>query len=397
MVRCYEADRRNIVLIKLIRTGSVTPAGIFKKVHFYIMKNFSTKALLAVCAIGMSFSAFAGNKDRSGQAGAPEMLINPWGRTTGLFGLNIANVGGLEAMKLNVAGLASDSSSDLGLSHGAYLSGAGISINNVGFAQSLGSAGVFGINIMSMSFGDIPTTDYFNPEGYGTYHPQFLNVSLGYAKQFSTHINAGVCATYVSEQINNISALGLAFDGGIQYVTGKRDNFHFGIALRNIGTNMRFTGPGFAISADQPQSSPTFAVTVNYPSDKFEMPTNLSIGAAYDVYLDENHLKTKESQPMHRLTVMGNFTSNSFNNDYLGLGLEYGFRQLFMVRAAYRYESGIGDASKTTTMFKGIAVGATVQSRIGGDKAPMLALDYSFRPTDRPANGVHMISLRLTR
>ncbi len=361
------------------------------------MKHFSTKALAAVCALGITFSAFAGNKDRSGQSGAPEMLINPWARTTGFFGMNTATVGGLEAMKQNIAGLASDSSMDLGLSHGVYLSGTGININNVGFATSLGSVGVIGINIMSMSFGDIPTTDYFNPEGYGTYHPQFLNVQLGYAKQFSTHINAGVSATYVSEQINNISALGLAFDGGIQYVTGKRDNFHFGITLHNIGTNMRFTGPGFAVNADQPQSTPTFAVTVDYPSDKFEMPTNLSIGAGYDIFLDENHLKSKESTPMHRLTVLANFTSNSFNNDYLGAGLEYGFKQLFMLRAAYRYESGIGDATKSTTMYKGFAFGATVQSRIGGDKAPMLALDYSFRPTDRPANGVHMISLRFTR
>ena len=368
-----------------------------KKVHLYIMKRFTTKTLIALCAVGISFSAIAGNKDRSGQAGAPEMLINPWARTTGLFGINTASVGGLEAMKNNIAGLAQDSSTEIGLSHGVYLSGTGININDIGITQKLGEVGVLGINIFSMSFGDIPTTDYFNPEGYGTYHPQFLNITLGFAKQFSTHINGGLSATYVSEQINNISALGLAFDGGIQYATGKRDNFHFGISLRNIGTNMRYTGSGFAISADQPQSSPTFAVTVNYPSDKFEMPTNLNIGASYDWYLDENHLSSKESLPMHRLTVLGNFTSNSFNNDYIGGGLEYGFRSLFMLRAAYRYESGIGSPSTTTSMFKGYSFGATVQTRINGPKSPMLALDYSYRPTDRPANGVHMISLRVNR
>jgi len=361
------------------------------------MKNFSTKALVAICALGVSFSAFAGNKDRSGQSVAPEMLINPWARTTGVFGLNVAQVGGIEAMKLNIAGLASDSGTNIGLSHGSYLSGTGININNLAVSQQLGEVGVIGLNIMSMTFGDIPTTDYFKPEGYGTYHPQFLNVTLGFSKQFSTHINAGVSATYVSEQIENISAIGLAFDGGIQYVTGKRDNFHMGIGIRNIGTNMRFTGTGFAVSADQTQSSPTFAVTMNTPSDKFEMPTSLNIGASYDIYLDEKHLKSKDASPMHRLTVMGAFTSNSFNNDYLGLGLEYGFKGLFMLRTAYRYEKGIGSESTTTTMFKGYSFGATVQHRIGGDKAPMLALDYSFRPTARPANGVHMISLRLSR
>src|SRR3954468_7197852 len=106
------------------------------------MKNISKKALVAVCAIGMSFSSFAGNKDRTGQSGAPEMLLNPWGQSTGFFGMNTAVVGGMEAMKLNIAGLAQDSTYEIGLSHGVYLSGTGININNAGLALKLGSTGV---------------------------------------------------------------------------------------------------------------------------------------------------------------------------------------------------------------------------------------------------------------
>jgi len=358
------------------------------------MKNFSTKALVTICAIGVSFSSFAGNKDRTGQSGAPELLINPWARSTGLFGLNTASVGGIEAMKGNVAGLAQDTSTEFGLSRGIYLSGTSISINDIAVAQKLGEVGVIGLNVMSMGFGDIPTTDYYNPEGNGTYHPQFLNVQLGFAKQFSTHISAGFAATYISEQISNISALGLAFDGGIQYTTGSRDNFHFGIALRNLGTNMRFSGTGFSINADATQSTPAFAVTAQYPSDKFEMPTYLNIGASYDLYLDEHHLSNKDSVPVHRLSIIADFQSNSFNNDYLGAGLEYAFRNTIMFRAAYRYENGIGNPATSTTMYMGLAVGATAQTRVGA-KGPMLAFDYSYRPTERPANGVHMLSLRM--
>jgi hypothetical protein len=361
------------------------------------MRNFSNKALVAICAIGMSFSAFAGNKDRAGQAGAPEMLINPWARSTGIFGLNTANVSGIEAMKMNIAGLAYTTGTDLGVSRGSYLSGTGIDINNLAVSQNMGDAGVIGINLMSMSFGDIATTDYFNPEGYGTFRPSFLNVELGYAKQFSSHTTAGVAATYVSEQINNISAIGVAFEAGIQYVTGKRDNFHFGITLRNMGTNMRFTGTGFSINADKPQQTSSFAVTAREPSEKFEIPTYLNIGLAYDFYLDENHCD-KDSTPVHKLTAYGNFTSNSFNNDYLGLGAEYSFRNMFFARAGYRYEQGIGSLSTSTTMYMGLAVGATVQTKMGsGEKAPHIAFDYSFRPTVRPANGVHMFSLRFSR
>ena len=100
--------------------------------------------------------------------------------------------------------------------------------------------------------------------------------------------------------------------------------------------------------------------------------------------------------PKHKLSVIGDFQSNSFNNDYLGLGAEYTFNKMFMLRAAYRYENGIGDPATSTTMYMGLAAGATVQKRIG-EKGPVIALDYSFRPTQRPANGVHMFGIRMTR
>lgn len=360
------------------------------------MKKHSIKSFVTVCAIAATSGAFAGNKDRSGQAGAPELMINPWARTTGVFGLNVSHIGGMEAMRSNIAGLAQTNGTDVGVSRGQYLSGTGINTNTLGLGQKLGEAGVIGVTLMSMNFGEITTTDYDNPEGFGSYRPQFLNIQLGYAKQFSSHVNAGAAMTYVSEQVGNIGALGIAFEGGIQYVTGKKDNFHFGITLRNLGSNMRFTGTGFAVNADKPQSSPEFVVSQTYPADKFSMPTYLNFGASYDFYLDEHHLASADSTPKHRLTAIGNFQSNSFNNDYLGLGAEYAFREMFMIRAAYRYERGIGSADKSTTMFSGIAVGATAQKRIG-ESGPMLAIDYSYRPTQRPANGVHMVSLRMSR
>jgi len=360
------------------------------------MKKHTIKSFVALCAIAASYSSFAGNKDRSGQAGAPELMINPWARSTGVFGLNVSHISGMEAMKANVAGLAQTNATEVGLSRGQYLSGTNISLNTIGLSQKLGEAGVIGVTLNSMNFGEITTTDFDNPEGVGSYRPQFLNIQLAYAKQFSSHVNAGAAMTYVSEQVGNIGALGIAFEGGIQYHTGKKDNFHFGITLRNLGSNMRFTGTGFAVNADKPQSSPSFVVSQTYPADKFSMPTYLNFGASYDFYLDEHHLASADSTPKHRLTAMGNFQSNSFNNDYLGVGAEYAFREMFMLRAGYRYEKGITSDANSTTMYTGIAVGATAQKRLG-ENGPMVSIDYSFRPTKKPANGVHMITLRMSR
>jgi outer membrane receptor protein involved in Fe transport len=106
-------------------------------------------------------------------------------------------------------------------------------------------------------------------------------------------------------------------------------------------------------------------------------------------------LANAEDEPKHRATAMANFTSNSFNNDFLGVGVEYAFREIFMLRGGYRYERDITNRS-TNTFYTGYSAGATVQHRIG-DKGPKIGIDYSFRPTHTPSNGVHTFSLRFMR
>lgn len=366
------------------------------------MRKFYTKTALMVYVMGLSVTAFAGNKDRSGQAGATQLLVNPWGQSTGVFGMNTSHVRGLDAMKTNIAGLAGVNKTEVGFSHSMYLSGTGVSVNNLGFAQSLGNIGVIGANIMSMGFGEIPITDYNNPEGgIGTYTPQFFNAMVGYSKEFSKNISAGAGVTFISEQIPDAKASGSVFEAGIQYVTGKENNFHFGITLRNIGTGMRYTGSGFSVNSEAPEDE-SYTINRQIPSEQFEMPTYLNIGLSYDIYLDKNQVSTEEAQssepvkPKHRATIMGNFTSNSFNNDYIGGAVEYAFKETIMLRGGYRHESKIGDQALSTTFYTGLCAGATVQFKTG-ETGPRMALDYSFRSTRRPNNGIHTISLRIMR
>ena len=357
------------------------------------MKNYFTKAALLLCAVGVTVSAYAGNKDRTGQAGASELLVNPWGQSTGVFGLNGSYTKGIEAMKVNIAGLSMVQNTEVGFAHSIYLRGADVSVNNLGLAQKIGDFGVLGLNIMSMSFGEITITETDNPEGeIGTYKPQFLTFQLGFAKEFSNSIRAGIGVTLVSEQISNIRAMGAAFEAGVQYVTGARDNFHFGVTLRNVGTNMRFSGNGFAFSAELPENQNNENFFAQVPTEKFEMPTYLNFGVSYDFYLDENRLKSEQDVPKHRATLMANFTSNSFLSDYIGGGVEYAFRESFMIRGGYRYENR--DDITYGSFYTGFAAGATIQQGLG-EKGPILALDYAYRPTQNPSNGVHTFSLRL--
>lgn len=363
------------------------------------MKNIFVHIGLTALATALATASFAGNKDRSGQAGAAELMVNPWGATAGVFGANTANVKGLEAMRGNIAGLAYTPGTEIGAAYNIILKGSNVNVYSLGFAQNFGkngSANVFGVNIQSMSFGSIEITDRANPTGgIGTYTPSFFNIQAGFAKEFSRAIHAGVGATFVSEQITNARASGAAFEAGVQYTTGRDDNFHFGVTLRNVGTNMRFSGEGFSFDSQSPGTL-GYAVGRRTPIEKFEMPTYLNIGAAYDFYLGAGYGRNNadtEGRLKHRLTAMLAFQSNSFNNDYIGVGAEYGYREMFMIRAGYRYEKSISDAELTTTFYKGFSAGATVATMFA-NRGPRVAFDYAFRPTSRPDNGVHNFSIR---
>ncbi len=94
--------------------------------------NIQTISLLCFFAlISFSFGQEEGDS-RTGEAGASELLINPWAQSSGMAGSNTASVRGLESVFLNVAGLTGINGTELAFSHASWF--ADISINAFGFA-----------------------------------------------------------------------------------------------------------------------------------------------------------------------------------------------------------------------------------------------------------------------
>jgi hypothetical protein len=334
-------------------------------------------------------SLLAGNDQRAGQAGAQELLINPWGRSSGWAGADVAGCRGLESQFSNVAGTAFTPRTELLFTHTNWLMGTGIGINSFGFSQKVGETGALSLGIMSMNFGNIPITTTDLPDGgLGTYAPSFMNLAISYAKGFSENIYGGVTVRVISETLPSVAARGVSLDAGIQYVTGKKDNIHFGIALKNVGPRMQFTGDGLSFRGNIPNSSTN--MTVEQRSAQFELPSLLNIGGRYDFLM----LKDTSAKVNHRVSLALAFVSNSFSKDQYLIGLEYGFRSYLMLRAGYAYENGILSTDTRTTAFTGPTAGVTFEVPFGPDKKSTFALDYSYRATD-PFQGCHTIGARL--
>jgi len=354
------------------------------------------KLIILTLATSYSINVIGGNEDRAGEAGASALLINPWTKSVGWGGANTASAIGLEAMSLNIAGLAFTRKTEVIVNHKRYLSGSDVGINTFGLSQRVGETSVISFALMSMDFGDIDVTTVNKPEGgIGTFSPKISIMDVGFAKNFSNSISGGLGLRIISESSANLSSRGFAFDAGIRYVAGDNDEIKFGIALKNVGPTMKASGDGLAFVETNDNTGNDITSTQNHRASEFQLPSLLNIGVSYDFYISPRMDTTsKKITADHMITGAINFTSNSFTKDQYRFGAEYSFRNMFMLRAGYVLEQGTWfDTEKRTNVNIGPTFGASFVAPMG-DKGMTVGFNYAYQMTES-FSGTHSIGLRL--
>ncbi|MCX7606587.1 MAG: PorV/PorQ family protein [Bacteroidia bacterium] len=351
--------------------------------------------------------ALAGNPERAGQAGATQLLINPYARSSGMGGLNIANCYGIESIIINPAGIALTRRTEFVFSHTRWLVGSDININAFGFAQGFRNGGTLGLAVVAFDMGQFERTTMDNPDGgLGYFSPTILNISLSYAKVFADdRIFVGSTVKFIHESIPDAAANGVAFDAGVQY-RDKQGNFKLGVALRNIGPQMRFRGEGLSARVNISGAGGTFTNAMHTPAASFEIPSVLLLGASYRIGIGgESEIKAREASSggtggatdyLFSVVPMIGFYAHSFQNNQLGAGIELRYKSYFMVRGAYLWEPDLTNKDQAQNAFNGINLGATVELpfRTGENRYSSFGIDYSYRPTYF-FNGTHSIGARL--
>lgn len=348
-----------------------------------------TKILLATLAVGASMNSYSGNEDRVGSAGATELLINPWGRSAAFGSAGVASGEGLSSIYTNIAGLAFTNKTQIVFDYNNWLGGSGISVNSAGIAQRINETTVLSLGVVGLTMGDIEITTEDQPEGgIGYFSPKLSNINLGFAHEFSNSIYAGLNVKAISNSISNVRTNSVAFDAGIKYVTGEEDQIKFGITLKNVGPSMTAKGDGLAYQMIYEESGEE--ATVEQRSQSYELPSLLALGASYDFNFTE----------VSKLTIAGAFYANSFSNDQISLGADYGMeidKAAFHVTAGYVYEKGIFSQEiaygSRLTALSGFSAGLSVDARMG-ENDNRIGFQYAYR-TANPFNGIHTIGVTL--
>lgn len=314
---------------------------------------------------------------RAGTAGASELLVPMTARSTALAGATaagMADMGGLEALYSNPAGLALNTGTSVMFSRVEYV--ADIGVNYLALAQMLGTNTSIALTISSWDFGDLLTTTESAPENSNvTFDASYLTAGVSLARTLTDRIAAGVTVKLVTEKIADANASTVAWDAGMTYIVGE-SGLRLGVALKNIGTELTFSGNSLIRQVSLPGQEPTAnANSVALESEGVQLPTLLNFGAAY----------TTNVGASSSFTFLGNFRSNSFTQDQYSFALEYGFQELFYLRGGF-----IADENEEDTFFSGSTFGAGINLNLGG--TTRLRVDYTIVPTDFFSDDVQYIT-----
>ncbi|HRI45718.1 MAG TPA: PorV/PorQ family protein [Ignavibacteriaceae bacterium] len=336
------------------------------------------RRLMTVVFLMIIFStlSFAGDVARKGTTGADQLLVPVGARGIATAGAFVSNLTGLEAIYYNPAGLDVVPRSEGMFSYMSYL--ADINVSYFAVSTSLGNLGSVGLSFKTFDIGQIPVTTFDAPDGTGAmYSPSFLTGALTYSKVITDRVSIGINAKVISETIMATTATGFALDFGVQYRFAQ--NIAIGAAVKNIGTNMRYTGQDLQVKTGVPQAQPsTNPGTYEAVSEEFQIPSYFALSASYNYDLNKEN----------NVLVGATFVNNNSFEDELKLGLEYGYAKTFFVRGGYNLLT-----KNTSESNYGLTFGAGLDYEFTDGLG--VVFDYAFRDVKDFPKPNHIFTVKL--
>lgn len=340
-------------------------------------KIFYVSAIFALVLLVGLTSVFAGDPARTGTAAGAQTLVPVGARYLAMAGANVANVSGVDGIFWSPAALANMENRAAGVFSTMTIFN-DINVNYLALGFKMGRVGAFGFTLKAFDFGDIPETTVQDPDGASgrTFSPTFVTTGLTYGRMLTDAIQVGVTGKIVYESIPRAAATAFAFDAGIQYHgLGGINGLSIGVVVKNIGTNMQYTGSALLTQATAEGSNQSGFLSRETSSD--QLPALIELGVGY-----KRNIAEKSD-----LLLTGNFQNNNFGNDNYKFGAEYTYSDLFALRGGYILYNNID----TENVLYRFTLGAGLHYKLGGTD---LTFDYAFRDSQY-FDGNNLFSLKI--
>lgn len=320
-------------------------------------------ALAALVLLTVTALPAAAAFTKIGMAGMPFLKIGV-GRCTGMGEAFVAVADDASAAYWNPAGVALLRGRQAVLNHIDWVGDISHEFASVVVPTRAGS---FGVALTALMLGKFEETTIQEYQGTGrTFTGSDVALAFSYGRMFTEKLAFGASAKYVSEQVWDVGAQGLAFDFGVHYNTGWR-NLRIGMAMANFGPDLRYSGSQLNFTHDPGWEWPWTREPIpgTYLTETFPLPVTFRFGLAYDVMRTENSALAAAVDLVHYNDV----------NEKVNIGLEYNHQPVY-VRAGYILNTDL-DYADALGYATGLSAGAGFRVRPGPGIG--LQLDYGYR------------------
>jgi len=260
--------------------------------------------------------------DKTGTMAAKFLSTNIGSRAVGMGGAFTAVANDGSAMYWNPAGIGFNGLSRFYVNHSNWIADIAFDYFSVSFP--FGKNRVLGLNITSVTMGDMEVTRYGNEDTGETFSASDHAFGITYALNLTDRFSIGLNGKFIQEKIANNHANGIALDLGTLFKTPY--GFRLGTSISNFGPKMRMTGDDLlvAVDIDETINGNNESVTGYLSTDEFDLPLVLRVGISNDLLIGKTT----------RLTWALDSNSPNDNKSHVNAGVEIGFmNDLLIIRS----------------------------------------------------------------
>ncbi len=317
-----------------------------------------------------------GGVTKVGTTAAGFLSIDVGAQAVSMGGAYVAVANDATSMYWNVAGIARIQNYQAVFNHSKWI--ADVNINYLGMVIPLYNVGTFGVNVTSMTMDEMERTTIDKPEGTGdTFAAGSYALGLAFARNLTDRFSIGFNVKYITENIYNSSASGVAFDIGTLFTT-QFNGLKIGMSITNYGTKLRMNGRDMLTQVD---IDPRIAgnnenMNADLQTDAYDLPLLFRVGVAMDVL---------KGMANSNLIIAVDALHPNNDTERLNVGAEYVFNQMFFLRGGYN-SLGAEDAEG------GLSFGGGMKYSMGSSA---LMVDYAYKDFGI-LNTVQMVTLGLS-
>lgn len=198
----------------------------------------------------------------------------------------------------------------------------------IGAGYKIPGIGTVGLSAHYFSSGEIEETTLLSPDGTGrTFTTSDMALGLTFSRRITTRFSTGITVKLVHETLAREKASAIALDIGSVFETNFLNNMRIGMALSNLGGEMRLSGSDLSVQYATNPGYPTKVIRANLATEQWDIPLFFRFGIALEALKRENY----------RWTVSGEVMDSRDFIHRLALGTEWAYRNLVFLRGGYKF------------------------------------------------------------